>query len=125
MNRRLAFSTLLAMGAMLSMLPLGCGAAQDDYTLVAPSHESQIANERSANDVPAEMQRPIQACFAQHKGPWSHYRYAARYEANSNKEGALSNVKLQETTLDDQQIESCIRGVIANSTVPDSVLRTR
>lgn len=125
MNPRFGISGLFAASAVFSMLPLGCGAAQDDYTLVAPSHESQIADERPANDVPAEAQKQIQACFAQHKGPWSHHRYAARYEAYSDKNGALDNVKLQATTLDDEPIESCVRGVIASLKVPESVLRTR
>jgi hypothetical protein len=124
MNPRFGISGLFAASAVFSMLPLGCGAAQDDYTLVAPSHESQIADERPPNDVPAEAQKQMQACFAQHKGPWSHHRYAVRYQANTNNDGGLSDVKLQETTLEDP-IEACVRGVIASLKVPESVLRTR
>jgi hypothetical protein len=125
MSPRFGMSGLFAASAVFSMLPLGCGAAQDDYTLVAPSHGSQIADERPPNDIPGEAQKQMQACFAQHKGPWSHHRYAARYEAYSDKNGALDNVKLQATTLDDEPIESCVRGVIASLKVPESVLRTR
>lgn len=125
MEFRRTHSCVVAAGVALSMLPLGCGAAQEEYALVEPSQDARMTEERHANDIPAAAQRQIQACFAQHKGPWSHVRYAARYEANSNKDGVLGHVKLQETTLDDEQIEPCVRGIIANLKVPESALRSR
>lgn len=115
-------SGIVAAGLTLAIVPLGCGAAREEYTVVERPHD-QAANESPKDEPSAEIRQQIETCFKEHKGPWSHRKYSAHYKANSNDRGALGNVELQETTLDDE-LERCVRKVIATTTIPEDVLRS-
>lgn len=115
-------SGVVVAGLTLATIPLGCGAAQEEYTVVERPHD-QAANESHKDEPSAEVRQQIETCFKQHQGPWSQRKYSAHYKANANDRGALGNVELQKTTLDDA-LEVCVRKVIATTTIPEDVLRS-
>ncbi len=117
-----ACSGLVAASLTLAIIPLGCGAAQDEYAVIErPHHETP--EESRTDEVSAEVRQQVETCFKQHKGQWSQRKYSAHYKANSNENGALRDVKLQKTTLDDD-LEVCVRKVIATIKIPENVLRS-
>ena len=122
MRIQLASAGLVAAGLTLAIIPLGCGAAQEEYLVVErPSHEA--TDELRKDDLSAEVRGQVENCFKLHKGPWSQRKYSAHYKANSNERGVLRDVELQKTTLDDD-LEVCVRKVIATITIPEAALRS-
>lgn len=113
----------------LGSIPLGCGAAQDDYTLIDPSKKerstyagSSLPNEKAQLD-PAER-RQAQACLENHGQPWSRRAFDLRYDVQVNEDRAITEVKLRDTTLP-EDVEGCLRQVIGTLMVPEEALRSR
>lgn len=113
----------------LGSIPLGCGAAQDDYTLIDPSKKerstyagSSSPNEKAQLD-PAER-RQAQACLENHGQPWSRRAFDLRYDVQVNEDRAITEVKLRDTTLP-EDVEGCLRQVIGTLMVPEEALRSR
>lgn len=108
------------------MVPLGCGGASEDYTVIDGHRTSEPASPPDPVQVQAaEVRRPLKACLVEHAGPWPERSYRVHYDAKADQGGTMHEVKLRNTTLTDPDVEGCLRWVITSMTVPDELLRKR
>lgn len=130
-GKRIVGQTLaVALGVVtLGLVPLGCGAAQDDYSLVDPSErerptQSGWSSEGEKAQLESAARLQAQACLEKHGQPWSRRTYDLRYDAQVNEDRAITEVKLRDTTLP-EDVEGCLRQVIGTLRVPEEALRSR
>ena len=110
--------------ALMSM-PLGCGGAQEDYVVVSQPGEQASAPAQQEAQAPESVARQMKACIEKRAGQWPESSYAAQYNVEVNDRGKVLEVKLRDTTLQDSEVERCLRQAIAGMTVPAEVLRLR
>ena len=125
MGLRTVFSGVAGLGLALALVPLGCGGAQDDYTVIEHPSVAAEAGRPQADELPEEIRRPLITCIQQHAGSWSGRSFAVRYDAKANQDGVMQEVTLRSTTLPDGGLEGCLRQVIATMTMPEQALRKR
>jgi hypothetical protein len=121
------FSSLIAAGLALAFISLGCGAAQDDYTVVYRSQETGDTNSDSAQqnqkpELEPTIRRQAEACLTKHIGQLSRRTYGLRYDAKADEEGTIAEINLRNTTLP-RAVEECLRQVIIEMNVAESALR--
>lgn len=127
MGLRLGISGLAVAG--LALVPLGCGGAQEDYTVVYRPQEEREASHDSTQQrqdarLPPAIRQQAQACLEKHAAQLSSRTYGLRYDALADENGAMTDVKLRNTTLPDS-VEQCFRQLIAGMNVSDREMRSR
>jgi hypothetical protein len=124
MRLRSAFLGVCTTAAVLALMPLGCGGAQEEYTVIERPR-TEATTDPGRNELPPEIRQQVRACFGKHVGPWSQPKVSLRYGAKADPTGKLFEVALQETTLHDEEMVQCVRQAIAAMTISEQVLRAR
>lgn len=121
---RSTFSTLAAAALTLALVPLGCGAAQEEYPRMSPPQEETS----SAADVwvmPETVVEQLRGCVKEHASELRTYSHETKFDVTVTNDGAISGIKLRSSTLHHEAIESCMSHAIAGLSIPPSMLPVR
>ena len=111
--------------ALSAMTPLGCGGAQDEYTVISPSSGLSSAPPAKEWEVPEANVEALRECVKKHAGDIKGYRHEAHVKLNLKEDGTVHEVKMQRSTLHLDKLESCLQEALAGLSIPSSALSIR
>jgi hypothetical protein len=120
---------VIAAGLTLLCGAFGCGGAQEEVRPVSRPVETgatyPLAHQRDEVEISAAIRRQLKACIDLRAGRWSERSYAIQYDAKVNDRGEMLEIKLRGSTMQDDEVEGCLRKTIAAMTVPERALHSR
>ncbi|HRI72412.1 MAG TPA: hypothetical protein PK156_49595 [Polyangium sp.] len=124
MKTRTIFSGVAAAGLTLAFMPVGCGAAQDNYEVLSRPSEQASASVGQGSGIPDVTARELKSCIENGAArlPKSS---AVRFDVEPNDAGKVVQFALRQSTLQDAEVEACVRQAIAEMTVPEHAVRMR
>ena len=123
MQLRMACSGVLAVGLALGLVPLGCGGAEEEYTVVNhPQSEASAVNEWT---VPEPVVEQLRGCVKEHASELKTHSHDAKFELKVTERGDVQGVKVRSSTLHHDAMESCMMQALATLSIPPSVLPMR
>lgn len=125
MRIRKFLAGLLVPPALLAMTPLGCGGAQDEYTVISPSYGLSSAPAAKEWVVPEANVETLRGCVKKHAGDIKGYRHEAHIKLNLEEDGTVHDVEMQRSTLHLDKLESCLQEALAGLSIPSSALLLR
>ncbi|HRI72466.1 MAG TPA: hypothetical protein PK156_49865 [Polyangium sp.] len=117
MKSRSVFSGMLAAGLTLAFMPLGCGAAQDNYEVLSRPSEQASASVGQGSGIPDVTARELKSCI-EHGAARLPRSSAVRFDVEPNDAGRVVKIALHKSTVQDSEVEGCLRQAIAEMTVP-------
>lgn len=111
--------------AALVMMPLGCGAAQEEYTEVRHAQESSAESQPEHWLASEAITEELRGCVKQHAHELKKYSHQAKFDISITEEGAVKDIAMRSSTLRHAGLESCLTGVLKNVSVPSSMLNLR
>jgi hypothetical protein len=118
------FSGVIAAGLTLAVMPIGCGGAREDYELISrPAAQAPATGDQGAQ-FPEATTRQFKTCIERGAArlPKSS---SVRFDVEPNDAGRVVKVALRNSTVQDVEVEGCLREAIAEMTVPEQSLRIR
>jgi len=125
MRFRNVFAGFLVQLALSAMMPLGCGGAQDEYTVIYPSSGLSSVPAAQEWEVPEAIVETLRGCVKKHAGDVKGYRHEARFKLNLEEDGTVHEVEMQRSTLHLGKLESCLQEALAGLSIPASALSIR
>jgi hypothetical protein len=129
MGIRTMFSSVVAAGLTLALVPLGCGGAQEQstsvYRPVGIGATLPMAARRVQVEASEGIRQQVKACMDLRAGQWPERSYAVQMDAKADDRGEMQEVKIRGTTMDDDEVVECLRQAIAAMTIPEDALRMR
>ncbi len=117
MKTRTIFSGVAAAGLTLAVTPLGCGAAHEEYELVSRPSEQASASVGQGSGIPDVTARELKSCI-EHGAERLPKSSAVRFDVEPNDAGQVVKIALHKSTMQDPEVEGCLRQAIAEMTVP-------
>ncbi len=124
MATRSTLCAIVATGLTLAVLPLGCGAAQEEYPHT-PDAQQQTPAAVNEWAIPEAIVKQLRGCVKEHAGDLKTYAHEARFDVRLTDDGAITAVNLRSSTLRHEPIESCMMGALAGLSIPPSMLPMR
>ena len=121
---RSTFSTIFAASLTLALVPLGCGAAQEEYPH-APQPQQQTASATKEWVMPEEVVEQWRGCVKKHASELRTYSHETKFELTVNNDGVVQSVNLRRSTLHHEAIESCLSAALEGLSIPLSMLPER
>jgi hypothetical protein len=120
-----ALATFFVPIAAFVALPLGCGAAQEEYTEVRHAPEPSVEPQPEHWSASEAMTEELRGCVKQHAHELKKYSHQAKFDISVNEEGLVQEVSVRSSTLRHAGLEACLSGVLKNVSVPSSMLNLR
>ncbi len=117
MKTRTIFSGVAAAGLTLAFMPVGCGAAQDNYEVLSRPSEQASAFVGQGSGIPDVTARELKGCI-EHGAARLPKSSAVRFDVEPNDAGQVVKIALRKSTVNDADVEGCLRQAIADMTVP-------
>jgi hypothetical protein len=111
--------------AALATMPLGCGAAQEEYTEVLHAPEPRIEPQPEHWSASDAITEELRGCVKQHARELDKYSHQAKFDVSITEEGTVKEVTLRSSTLRHAGLEACLSGALKNVSVPSSMLDLR
>ena len=122
-NRTASIWSFMALSS-LALTPLSCGGAQEDYTVLSPSSATSPPASDAAT-LPKTVIRQLEACAKRTIAPQVEASYAMLFDIEITPEGNVFSAKLRDSTLGNDDIESCMVHAFDDITLPVSTFELR
>ncbi len=122
--RRTAASIVFVACISFAFCPLGCGAAQEDYTVV--NHQGfDLPSMPADPTMPEAIVEQLQICVRQGAADLRTYSHEVKFDITVADEGNVDEVKLRSSTLRNDAMESCMMQALASMSLPSGAFPLR
>lgn len=125
MSTNRPLSVLLFSGLALTLSSVGCGGGNEDYVVVSRPIEQLSEGQRRPPEAPEATVLQAKDCLRRHVASLSEKSYALQYRVGMDDQGKILQVDLQDSTLENAEVEACFGKVIAAMQVPKEALELR